>query len=96
MADETRSGLLSLRALGRGLLGVLFAAAGSLLVTGSALGRTLVPVLLGIAAIGYGIGVFALDPKPKARWRGMGVGAIVAGSIVVLAGTGVLNSGGFP
>lgn len=78
-ADEAAAGLRSLKALARGAGGLGAGGLALLLVTGSPLAASLVPIGLSVAAIGLGLGVFLVDPHPRFRWRGMGILAVLLG-----------------
>jgi len=88
---DVKAGLLSLRALARGLLGVGLATCAVMLATGNPLALQLAPTVLAVAAVACGVAVFMIDPAPKARWRGLGASAILTGALAVLVQVGVLG-----
>ena len=87
------AGLLSLRALGRAAAGLTAAWMGILLVTGNALAQAVVPVLLALSAVGFGVAVFRVDPRPRTRWRGTAITVILMGVLVLLLHFQVLPLG---
>lgn len=92
-AEKLEPRLLSLRALARAAGGLAAAWMGILLVTGSPLAQAVVPVVLAVAAMGFGVAVFRVDPKPRTRWRGTAITVVLMGILVLLLHFGVLPLG---